>query len=104
MALFLFLTYIIYQEVRNKIFAQFNSEKILVAKSAAQGISDYIQNYQNELTFLSNLPDLINYDNVGNKLLKDFFENHDNQTEAISRVDSKGIIIGTYPENNDAIG
>ena len=40
----------------------------------------------------------------GKNLLADFFNNHSDQIEAITIVDSKGILLYTYPLNSNVIG
>jgi len=101
---FLVIVYSVYDEVRNKTIEQFNAEQILIAKAASQGITDYINNYQSELKYLSGFPDIIDFNHNGKILLTNYYKNRLSEIEAITRVDSKGIILDTYPENKNAIG
>ncbi|MBU1013756.1 MAG: PAS domain S-box protein [Bacteroidetes bacterium] len=102
--IFLLLILAIYKEVRNKTIAQFNSEQIMIAKAASRGILDYMDDCKSELTFLSRFTGIIDFDEQGKELLKKYYENSAEQIEAITRTDSNGIIIATYPENNEVIG
>ena len=102
--IFIVLFYALYEEVKNKTITQFNSEQLFIAKTASQGISDYINSYLSELTFLSNFPDVINFNERGKEILKTFYENRKLQIEALTRIDARGTILNTYPENKNAIG
>ncbi len=104
LGIFLFFFKSVYDEVKTETINQFNSEKILIAKSASKGISDFMANLKTSLTFLSLLPEIINFNDKGAEFAKKFYNNHSAQIEAITRKDSNGILIYTFPENKDVIG
>jgi PAS domain S-box-containing protein len=101
---FLIFFFSVYQEFKIKTLNNFNSEQQLIAKSASQGISDYLGNLQSSLIFLSMSPDLIDFNDKGKELAGKFFENRSKQIEAITRISPTGIIMYTYPEKKDVIG
>lgn len=101
---FLILFYSVYSEVKTKIFDQYNSEKAILAKTASQGIKDYLDNSQSDLYFLSKFPDIINFNDKGKDLISIYFKSDSLQIEAVTRLSSDGTILFTYPEINEAIG
>ncbi len=101
---FFILFYSVYEEVKNKTIAQFNSEQLVIANAASRGITDYMTDCDSELDFLSGFPGIINLNDQGKVLLENYFDKNSNQIEAITRVDSQGVILATYPENRESIG
>ncbi len=101
---FIILFYSVYEEVKNKTIEQFNSEQLVITNAASRGISDFMIDCQSELEFLSSFDGIIDLNHQGKQLLEIYFKKSFNQIEAITRVDSQGIILATYPENNEAIG
>jgi PAS domain S-box-containing protein len=76
----------------------------MIAKAASRGILDYMDDCKSELTFLSRFEGIIDFDEPGKELIKKYYENSAEQIEAITRIDPNGIILATYPENNEVIG
>lgn len=101
---FVYIFFFVYQEVKNKTIDQFNDEQILIAKSASQGITDYLGNLQSNLVFLSKFPEIIDLNENGLEIAKNFFNNRSTQIEAITRTSSTGILLYTYPENKKVLG
>lgn len=101
---FIFLFYSVYEDVKDKTIEKFNSEQLIIAKSASQGIKAFFSEHQSELMFLSQFPSIKNFDVYGEELLTNFYKNHSDQIEAITRVDSQGKILFTYPYNESTIG
>jgi len=100
---FLFLIYSIYQDVQKKTIEQFNSEKLILAKAASQGIINHIDHLQEDITFFSKFPNIVEFNDQGMELMVNYFNRNSKNIEAITRVDSKGIILNTYPVNKVAI-
>jgi PAS domain S-box-containing protein len=104
LAVFSGLFYSAYKEVRNKTLNEFNTQQFTLASQASRGIESFFIYYQRELTFLSKLEYVSNLNDQGRNLLADFYRNHSDQIEAITLVDSKGILQYTYPLNDSALG
>ncbi len=102
--LFLAVSYMVYTDVKKRAVKEFNNEQLILAKTAAQGISSFFKDYQASLTFLSEIPDIINFQSGSEYYLEHFFNIRSNQIEAISRIDENGRIIYTYPYNAKIIG
>lgn len=101
---FTFLLFSLYEEVKNKRFEEFNDQQLLLAQQASKGIESFFIYYKRELTFLSRLPDVSDFDNEGKELLTEFFANHSDQIEAVTRVDENGNIMFTFPRADSLIG
>jgi PAS domain S-box-containing protein len=104
LASFSYLFYTAYKDVKDKTLNEFNKEQFILAKQASRGIESFFIYYQRELLFLSGLPDVSELDDQGKAILADFYRCHSDQIEGITVVDSKGILIYTYPTDNGAIG
>jgi PAS domain S-box-containing protein len=101
---FFYLFYSSYKDVKDRTLAEFNREQYTLAKQASRGIESYFVYYQRELMFLSNLKYVAELNDQGKELLVDFYRNNSDQIEGVTVVDSKGILLFTYPVNNGAIG
>jgi PAS domain S-box-containing protein len=104
LASFSYLFYSAYKDVRDRTLNEFNSQQFTLAKQATRGIESFFIYYQRELIFLSKLKYVSELNDQGKELLADFYNNHSDQIEAISVVDSKGILKYTFPLNNTAVG
>jgi PAS domain S-box-containing protein len=104
LSLFFFAFVLIYEDIKNRTVNEFNIEQLILAKTASQGIASFFNDYQSDLTFLSQLSDIIDFKNDGKELLADFYETHRSILAAITRVDARGIILYTYPLNQSVIG
>ncbi|WP_371823813.1 ATP-binding protein [Lentimicrobium sp. L6] len=82
----------------------FNTEQITLAQTAAQGITSFFNDYQSEITFISELESIKDFDAEGSALFKSYFNNRKNLISAITRVDSNGIIQYTFPYDSLSIG
>jgi len=90
--------------MKERTIREFNHEQLILAETASQGISLFFDNYQSDLTFLAQIDDIVDFSDDGKRLLANFHQNHKNLIEAITRVDSGGTILNTYPENEAVIG
>src|SRR5674476_705244 len=101
---FSYLFYSGYKDVKNKTLNEFNIQQFTLAKQASRGIESFFIYYQRELSFLSKIEYVSDLNDQGKNLLADFFNNHSDQIEAITVVDSKGVLLYTYPLNSNVIG
>ena len=101
---FILLFYLVYNDIKDKTISEFNNEQLLLAQAASQGITASFQNYQYELTFISQNKCTIDFNDDTKVLMASFYNNHKNLIEAVTRVDAGGKIIFTYPYNSSAIG
>ena len=104
LAIFAYLFYTSYKDVKDKTLIEFNKEQFTLAKQASRGIESFFIYYQRELQFLSGLTYVSELNDQGKKLLVDFYNSHDDQIEGITIVDAKGILKYTYPENPNSVG
>jgi len=104
LASFTYLFYSAYKDVRDRTLNEFNSQQFTLARQASRGIESFFIYYQRELLFLSKLKYVSELNDQGRDLLADFYNNHSDQIEAISVVDSKGILKYTFPLNKEALG
>ena len=104
LVLFSYLFYSTYRENKDRVLKEFNSQQFTLAKQASRSIESFFLYYEEELLFLSKLNFISELNDQGKHLLSDFYNIHSDQIEAISFVDSKGILKYTYPLNESAIG
>ena len=104
LAIFSYLFYSTYKYDKNRVLQEFNSHQFALAKQASRSIESFFIYYQEELLFLSKLNNVSQLNEQGKSLLMDFYNNHSDQIEAISLVDSKGVLKYTFPNNRSAIG
>jgi len=99
-----YLFYSSYRDVKDRTLIEFNREQFTLAKQASRGIESFFIYYQRELQFLSKIKYVSELNDQGRDLLADFYKNNSDQIEAVTIVDSKGILRYTYPFNKDVIG
>jgi len=95
---------LVYLDIKERTVNEFNSEQLILARTASQGISSFFKDYQSDLTFLSDLREMIDFNDEGKNRIKDFYSVHEGIIAAITRVDASGRILYTYPENESVIG
>nr|NQU94172.1 PAS domain S-box protein [Bacteroidota bacterium] len=104
LTVFFLLFYLVYEDIKDRTLNEFNNEQLILAETASQGITSFFDDYQSDLTFLSQFNGIIDFTDDGKALMASFYENHKNLIEAITRVDSLGAILYTYPYNESVIG
>ena len=102
--MFFAIFYMVYSDIKKKAVKDFNNEQLILAQTAAQGISSFFSDYQASLKFLSEIPEIIDFKPGSEYLLEHFFRIRSEQIEAVTRIDENGRIIYTYPYNPDVIG
>jgi len=101
---FYFLFFLIYDDIKKRTINEFNNEQLILAQTAAQGITTFFEDYQSNLTFLSQFDAIIDFNDNGKTIMANFCENHKNLIAGLTRVDEKGVILFTYPINESVIG
>jgi PAS domain S-box-containing protein len=104
LAIFAYLFYSEYKEVKDKTLNEFNYQQYAIANQASVGIESFFNYYETELTGLSKISFISELNDLGRNLLTDFYEHHSDQIEAITVVDAKGIIKFTFPYVKNIIG
>ncbi len=102
--LFFAVLYMIYSDVKKRAVKEFNNEQLILARTAAQGITSFFNDYLANLKFLAEIPEVINFQPGSEYYLEHFFNIRSNEIEAVSRVNEYGRIIYSYPFNPTIIG
>ncbi len=101
---FFFTFYLIYEDIKKRTIKEFSNEQQMLAKTAAKGIESFFDVSRSELAFLSQFRDIQESTDESEALMSNFYEVHKSLLSAITRVDSKGVILYTYPQNQTVIG
>lgn len=102
--IFFILFYIIYGDIKKREIEEFNKVQLLIAETASKGISSFFKDYQASMIFLSQIKDIIEFNSDTHSLLENFYQKNSDYIEAITRVDSIGKILYTFPEDKTLIG
>lgn len=102
--LFFLSFYMIYEDIKSNIINEFNHEQLVLAETASQGITYFFDENQSELVFLTKFKEIIDFLDEGKVIMADYYETHKNVITAITRIDTTGVILHTYPYNHSAIG
>lgn len=94
-----FLLYAAYNDVKREMINQLNIEQLTHAKQAATGIQIFFNEYENLLNYLAAQNSVIELDEYGKQKINNFFYSHALMLKAITRIDDKGKIIYTVPNN-----
>ena len=104
MIVFFFFFYLVYDDIKDRTINEFNHEQLILAQTAAQGIASAFDDYLGDLKFIAEFEGIINFTEDSRGLIERFHDNHNNLIKAITRVDSKGNILFTYPHNESVLG
>ncbi len=104
LAVLAYLFYTSYREVKDRTLSEFNIQQFTLAKQATRGIESFFIYYEREISFLLKIKDVSDLDDKGKSLLAYFYNSHSDQIEAITIVDSTGILKFTYPMDSTVIG
>ena len=94
----------LHNEVEEQVIEQLLVKQEIYAKQASKSIEAFFNNYKNSLSFLSKSRHIINNDLELQDELRNFYETHASEIEAITRISKDGIILGTYPLVDGVIG
>jgi PAS domain S-box-containing protein len=92
-----FLIWLVYTDIEAKTITQVDSEQMVHAEQAAQGILRFFATYNNTLSFLAGDRHIITMDADGRHMMQEFYRTHAGEISSITRVDENGIILYTYP-------
>ena len=104
LAIFAYLFYSAYKDVKDKALNDFNYQQFALANQASLGIESFFNYYQSELSGLSKISFISELNDIGKNLLTEFYLNHSDQIEAITVADANGILKFTFPYNKSVIG
>jgi PAS domain S-box-containing protein len=96
--------FLVYEDIKDRTIQEFNNEQLVLARTASQAISGFFNESEANLTFLTQVESIIDFDDMGKKMMQRFFENHRSIMAGLTRVDSVGNIIHTYPIDSSVIG
>jgi PAS domain S-box-containing protein len=104
LVLFIITFYLIYDDIKERTVNEFKNEQLILAKTASQAITSAFNDYQSDLIFLSQLKSIVNSSDDSKTILENFYLQHKQIIAAVTRVNSLGIILNTYPNNPSVIG
>jgi PAS domain S-box-containing protein len=91
------VTLFIYNDVESTTIDQVNTEQMIHARQAGEGIVRFFSMYNSTLTFLAGNNHIIAMDPEGRQLFRAFFLAHSDEISSITRVDGNGTIRYTFP-------
>lgn len=104
LALFSIVFFLVYRNIKLTTINEFNNEQLILAQTASMGITSFFNDSEADLYFLSSLDDIIEASPKSEEIMQKYFDAHGDILAAITRIDSSGIILSTYPKNQSVIG
>ncbi len=89
--------------VKGKVIDYFNDNQYLLAEQASIGLKDLFLRYFGELTFLAQMDGVIEMNDKGRGLIRNFLKMAGEDVMGLTRVNEGGIIVFTAPDET-AIG
>lgn len=98
-----FIVWIFWSSQVKAIAQQYNETQLVIVKSAAQGIEEFIIPLMRELDHLSRLPSVRYMEDLErlDKSLSISFQRLKYQILNFARINENGVVTYTYPYNND---
>ncbi len=94
---FAYMIYIPYKEVKQQTTDKLNEKQMLIAKQAARSIENFFSEQADHLKYLSDDPDIVSMSIAGRNTISRSYANYSRYISAITRYDSKGNILYSYP-------
>ncbi|BAX81745.1 ATP-binding protein [Labilibaculum antarcticum] len=102
--LFFLTFYMIYEDIKSNTINEFNNEQLILAETASQGITSFFDYYESELVFIAQLKEIIDFSEESKAFMANYYETHKSIVTAVTRIDTTGVILYTYPYNQSVIG
>lgn len=99
-----YMVFSTYTEVKGRAIVEFNTQQMILAKQAANGIESFFDNYYRNLQYLAGIDDIVSCNDHGKELIESYYHNNSNVIKAVTRMNSSGHIIYTVPFKKDVIG
>ncbi len=96
--------YLPYKVVRDSTIESLNTQQLVLARQAAQGVKTFFHHYEKMLVYLAQHKNIVHLNEDGKALLEELYRINKDEVSAVTRVDARGIIVHTTPFNQDAIG
>ncbi|TFH01318.1 MAG: PAS domain S-box protein, partial [Calditrichales bacterium] len=103
-ALFAYMFYAIYDEVKLQVISDYNDHQLLLARQTAKSINTMFEHYKDDLSYLSGLDHIVNMTKTGEQLLASYYQININNIKAITRMDAQGKIIYSEPFVQGVVG
>ncbi|MGE4318485.1 MAG: cache domain-containing protein [Deferribacterales bacterium] len=94
---FAYMIYIPYKEVKQQTTDKLNDKQMLIAKQAARSIENFFGEQIDHLRYLSDDPEIISMSVTGRNTISRSYANYSRYISAITRYDSGGQILYSYP-------
>ena len=100
----LWVSYVLYSDVEeNAIEYQYQQQEMYAAQ-AVLSIQNFFETFKHSLIFLSTKDEIINFNSKSEFVLKDYFDSHNKELKAITRISASGKILYSYPLVDNIIG
>ena len=104
MAATLYLLASVYGEVRGETLRRWQTQQLTLAGKIGRGIEGFFHQLQGTLAQLARNEHIVSLDRRGKEMLAGFLAFEGPNVRAVTRIDSQGRIIYTWPFNSGAIG
>ena len=99
-----YLFYSTYKQVKDDAIRDLNKQQKAHARLAKAGIEGFASHYFKMLDHMTQHDDIIDMNDHGKKTIRDFFEVSRGDIRSITRVNSSGRFIYTFPDNEKYSG
>ncbi len=90
--------------IRKLAIDEFSKQQMIIAEQVASAISDYLQQLEREIEFISVIDDVYYFNNKGESIIRDYYMRRDDLIKSVTYVDEKGIIRWSVPYNRSIVG
>ena len=104
LTLFSIVFFLVYRNIKLTTINEFNNEQLILAQTASMGITSFFKDSEADLKFLAKLEDVIRVTDSSKEILQGYYNEHSSILAAITRIDSTGRILSTFPEKPSVIG
>jgi PAS domain S-box-containing protein len=91
------LLYLTYENVKREMMVNLNARQMILAKQAAKGIDIFFKDHIAMLRQLAKSDHILDLDETGKQLMRDFYAAHAGKISIIKRIDREGRILHPEP-------
>ncbi|MCG8572978.1 MAG: response regulator [Spirochaetes bacterium] len=99
-----YLFFTAYNEVVIQTINQYFKQQNILTEQTVSSIQNVFRNFSNSMQFLAQDNHIKNFDEPGKVSIENYFKNHSDVINGITRINEHGVIAYTYPYNESVIG
>ena len=96
--------FLVYKDVKKRVINNIYYVQKVLINQIVKNYKDFFEFTKNDLSMLAKSTEIINFNQKGKNLIREFYETHKSYYKGLSRISKNGIIVYTFPYYKNVIG